>query len=109
MRSSRWPFGMSGMSAAAVITTSGTAVANLMPACVEADHGAIPLLLIHTFLQTLTSDLMDHFEMVTVHFSDLVASIRATQRSAVQEDAARQRRKGPELRIVKPSGETVSV
>ncbi len=32
--------------AAAVITTSGTAVANLLPACVEADLGAIPLLLI---------------------------------------------------------------
>ena len=32
--------------AAAVITTSGTAVANLLPAVVEADYGAIPLLLI---------------------------------------------------------------
>ncbi|MFO8237139.1 MAG: 2-succinyl-5-enolpyruvyl-6-hydroxy-3-cyclohexene-1-carboxylic-acid synthase [Prochlorococcaceae cyanobacterium] len=32
--------------AAAVITTSGTAVANLLPAAVEADFGAIPLLLI---------------------------------------------------------------
>ena len=32
--------------AAAVITTSGTAVANLLPAAVEADYGAIPLLLI---------------------------------------------------------------
>ncbi len=31
---------------AAVITTSGTAVANLLPAVVEADYGAIPLLLI---------------------------------------------------------------
>ncbi|MEB3332958.1 MAG: thiamine pyrophosphate-binding protein, partial [Synechococcaceae cyanobacterium] len=31
---------------AAVITTSGSAVANLLPACVEADHGAIPLLLL---------------------------------------------------------------
>ncbi|TVS06009.1 MAG: 2-succinyl-5-enolpyruvyl-6-hydroxy-3-cyclohexene-1-carboxylic-acid synthase [Cyanobium sp. PLM2.Bin73] len=31
---------------AAVITTSGTAVANLLPAAVEADYGAIPLLLI---------------------------------------------------------------
>ncbi|MCX5938933.1 MAG: 2-succinyl-5-enolpyruvyl-6-hydroxy-3-cyclohexene-1-carboxylic-acid synthase [Cyanobium sp. LacPavin_0920_WC12_MAG_62_9] len=31
---------------AAVITTSGTAVANLLPAVVEADFGAIPLLLI---------------------------------------------------------------
>ena len=31
---------------AAVITTSGTAVANLLPAAVEADHGTIPLLLI---------------------------------------------------------------
>ena len=31
---------------AAVITTSGTAVANLLPAAVEADHGAIPLLLL---------------------------------------------------------------
>ena len=31
---------------AAVITTSGSAVAQLLPACVEADHGAIPLLLI---------------------------------------------------------------
>jgi len=31
---------------AAVITTSGTAVANLLPAVVEADHGAIPLLLL---------------------------------------------------------------
>lgn len=32
--------------AAAVITTSGSAVAQLLPACVEADHGAIPLLLL---------------------------------------------------------------
>jgi 2-succinyl-5-enolpyruvyl-6-hydroxy-3-cyclohexene-1-carboxylate synthase len=32
--------------AAAVVTTSGTAVANLLPAAVEADHGAIPLLLL---------------------------------------------------------------
>ena len=32
--------------AAAVITTSGTAVANLLPATVEADYGTIPLLLI---------------------------------------------------------------
>ena len=32
--------------AAAVVTTSGTAVANLLPAAVEADYGAIPLLLI---------------------------------------------------------------
>ena len=31
---------------AAVVTTSGSAVAQLLPACVEADHGAIPLLLI---------------------------------------------------------------
>ena len=31
---------------AAVITTSGTAVANLLPAVVEADFGGIPLLLI---------------------------------------------------------------
>ena len=31
---------------AAVITTSGTAVANLLPAVVEADHGAVPLLLL---------------------------------------------------------------
>ncbi|MCT0199259.1 2-succinyl-5-enolpyruvyl-6-hydroxy-3-cyclohexene-1-carboxylic-acid synthase [Synechococcus sp. CS-1325] len=31
---------------AAVVTTSGTAVANLLPAAVEADHGAIPLLLL---------------------------------------------------------------
>ena len=31
---------------AAVITTSGSAVAHLLPACVEADHGAIPLLLL---------------------------------------------------------------
>ncbi|MEY3751454.1 MAG: 2-succinyl-5-enolpyruvyl-6-hydroxy-3-cyclohexene-carboxylic-acid synthase [Cyanobacteriota bacterium] len=30
----------------AVITTSGTAVANLLPAVVEADHGAVPLLLL---------------------------------------------------------------
>ncbi|CAK6695786.1 2-succinyl-5-enolpyruvyl-6-hydroxy-3-cyclohexene-1-carboxylic-acid synthase [Synechococcus sp. CBW1107] len=32
--------------AAAVVTTSGTAVANLLPAVVEADYGAIPLLLL---------------------------------------------------------------
>ena len=32
--------------AVAVVTTSGTAVANLLPAAVEADYGAIPLLLI---------------------------------------------------------------
>lgn len=32
--------------AAAVITTSGTAVANLMPAVLEAHHGAVPLLLL---------------------------------------------------------------
>ena len=31
---------------AAVITTSGTAVANLHPAVLEADHGAVPLLLL---------------------------------------------------------------
>ena len=31
---------------AAVITTSGSAVAQLLPACVEAHHGAIPLLLL---------------------------------------------------------------
>ena len=31
---------------AAVLTTSGSAVAQLLPACVEADHGTIPLLLI---------------------------------------------------------------
>ena len=31
---------------AAVITTSGTAVANLLPACVEAFHDAVPLVLI---------------------------------------------------------------
>ncbi len=31
---------------AAVITTSGSAVAQLLPACVEADHGAIPLVLL---------------------------------------------------------------
>ncbi|MEB3263295.1 MAG: thiamine pyrophosphate-binding protein, partial [Synechococcus sp.] len=32
--------------AAAVVTTSGTAVANLLPAVVEADSGAVPLLLL---------------------------------------------------------------
>ena len=31
---------------AAVVTTSGSAVANLLPAVVEADHGAVPLLLL---------------------------------------------------------------
>ena len=31
---------------AAVLTTSGTAVANLLPAVVEADHGSVPLLLL---------------------------------------------------------------
>lgn len=31
---------------AAVVTTSGTAVANLLPAVVEADYGAVPLLLL---------------------------------------------------------------
>jgi len=31
---------------AAVLTTSGSAVAHLLPACVEANHGTIPLLLI---------------------------------------------------------------
>ena len=31
---------------AAVLTTSGSAVAQLLPACVEADHGTLPLLLI---------------------------------------------------------------
>jgi 2-succinyl-5-enolpyruvyl-6-hydroxy-3-cyclohexene-1-carboxylate synthase len=31
---------------AAVITTSGTAVANLLPAVVEADHGSVPLLVL---------------------------------------------------------------
>ena len=31
---------------AAVITTSGSAVAHLLPACVEADHGTVPLLLL---------------------------------------------------------------
>jgi 2-succinyl-5-enolpyruvyl-6-hydroxy-3-cyclohexene-1-carboxylate synthase len=37
-RATGWP--------AAVITTSGSAVANLLPAAVEADHGTIPLLLL---------------------------------------------------------------
>ncbi|NND59692.1 MAG: MotA/TolQ/ExbB proton channel family protein [Gammaproteobacteria bacterium] len=37
---------------------------------------AIPLLLIHTFLQTLTTDLMDHFEMVAAHFAERVAYVR---------------------------------
>lgn len=37
---------------------------------------AIPLLLIHTFLQTLTSDLMDHFELVATGFADSVAIAR---------------------------------
>ena len=31
---------------AAVVTTSGTAVANLLPAVVEADHGGVPMLLL---------------------------------------------------------------
>jgi 2-succinyl-5-enolpyruvyl-6-hydroxy-3-cyclohexene-1-carboxylate synthase len=31
---------------AAVLTTSGSAVANLLPACIEADYGTIPLLLL---------------------------------------------------------------
>jgi len=31
---------------AAVVTTSGTAVANLLPAVVEADFGAVPMLLL---------------------------------------------------------------
>ena len=70
---------------------------------------AVPLLLIHTFLQTLTTDLMDHFEIVAVHFSDLVTSLRTASRDGVpQHDAATERRKKPDLRIVKPSGETVS-
>lgn len=33
-------------SPAAVVTTSGSAVANLLPAAVEADHGCLPLLLV---------------------------------------------------------------
>ncbi len=43
-----WALGYSRAAgrAAAVVTTSGTAVANLLPACVEADMGAIPLLLL---------------------------------------------------------------
>ena len=40
---------------AAVVTTSGTAVANLLPAAVEADFGAIPLLL-------LTADRPSHLK-----------------------------------------------
>ena len=38
--------GLAAGSPAAVITTSGSAVAQLLPACVEADHGAIALLLL---------------------------------------------------------------
>ncbi|MEB3322539.1 MAG: 2-succinyl-5-enolpyruvyl-6-hydroxy-3-cyclohexene-1-carboxylic-acid synthase [Synechococcaceae cyanobacterium] len=38
--------GRAGGMPAAVITTSGTAVAELLPAAVEADHGTIPLLLL---------------------------------------------------------------
>lgn len=37
-RATGWP--------AAVVTTSGSAVANLLPAAVEADHGTVPLLLL---------------------------------------------------------------
>ena len=38
--------GLAAGSPAAVITTSGSAVAQLLPACVEADHGAIALLVL---------------------------------------------------------------
>ena len=38
--------GRAGGLPAAVVTTSGSAVANLLPAVVEADRGAIPLLLL---------------------------------------------------------------
>jgi 2-succinyl-5-enolpyruvyl-6-hydroxy-3-cyclohexene-1-carboxylate synthase len=38
--------GLASGEPAAVITTSGTAVANLLPAAVEADHGGVPLLLL---------------------------------------------------------------
>ncbi|WP_368656067.1 2-succinyl-5-enolpyruvyl-6-hydroxy-3-cyclohexene-1-carboxylic-acid synthase [Synechococcus sp. HK05] len=39
-------FGRADGVPAAVVTTSGSAVANLLPAVVEADHGAVPLLLL---------------------------------------------------------------
>lgn len=53
---------------------------------------AIPLLLIHTFLQTLTSDLMDHFEFVASGFADSVALARRRHGD--------RRRSKPELRVV---------
>lgn len=62
---------------------------------------AIPLLLIHTFLQTLTTDLMDHFEMVAIHFSDLIASLRSPRLEP--PDTGKQRH----LHVVRPPGETV--
>lgn len=61
---------------------------------------AIPLLLIHTFLQTLTGDLMDHFEFVASGFADSVAIAR--QRHADQ------RGRKPDLRLVERTPVTAS-
>lgn len=57
---------------------------------------AIPLLLIHTFLQALTADLMDHFELVA---SDFSARVTLTRRGT----AAR-----PVLRLVETAGAQAS-
>lgn len=53
---------------------------------------AIPLLLIHTFLQTLTNDLMDHFEMVAAHFVERILFLRrrdSSKKSGVTRPALR--------------------
>lgn len=61
---------------------------------------AIPLLLVHTFLQTLTSDLMDHFELVAGGFADSVAVARRRHGD--------HRGRKPELRIVETAAAQAS-
>ena len=57
---------------------------------------AIPLLLIHTFLQTLSTDLLDHFDVVAAEFSDRFSAIRARQSVADSDPETT----GPTLQVV---------
>lgn len=50
---------------------------------------AIPMLLIHTFLQTLTADLMDHFELVASDFSATVTQRHCRRDSRTGRPALR--------------------